>query len=286
MIAAGCLWIKNAALEYGLRFFLGIGERRKGKMDLTGLTLHRVLGALRIHSIHRNHFPPRSSDAFVFYLSGECTYAYEGLSFRARAGDFVYLPKGRPYTAHFIAPVTSCLLVNFEAASKEERAPLCRRPENPGQIQALFEAIVRQDLRQERNSQPWMLSSLYQLIALMEAPLSYLPGSQKEKLKKALAQIDQEYCCPDLRCAHLAQSCRMSEKYFQQLFKSAYGIAPSQYIAQKRLQKARRMLVESDEAISTIAQSCGYGSLYYFSRVFKAAVGESPSEYRKNASIT
>jgi len=255
-------------------------------MDLTRLTLHRAINALKIHTIHQNHFPPRKSDAFVFYLSGECTYAYEGLKFRARAGDFVYLPKGQPYTAHFIASSASCLLVNFDADYEGMRAPLCRRPENPGQVQGLFDAIIRLDQKQERNCQPWMLASLYQIIALMEAPPPYLPGSKKEKLKRAVEQIEKEYCHPALRCAQLAQSCQMSEKYFQQLFKSVYGVAPCEYIAQKRLQKARRLLVESDAPIGSIAQSCGYSSLYYFSRVFKSAVGESPSEYRKNASIT
>ena len=98
--------------------------------------------------------------------------------------------------------------------------------------------------------------------------------------------MEKEYGNPDLRCAQLALACRISDKYFQQLFKSAYGMTPIDFLTRKRLQKARQLLVETDAPIGDIAQRCGFSSLYYFSRVFKASQGQSPSEYRKSASIT
>lgn len=255
-------------------------------MDLTGLTLRRGVNALKIHTIQKNQFPPRKWDAFVFYLSGECTYIYEGLQFRARAGDLVYLPSGKPYAAHFITPAASCLLVNFEADFPGERTPLCRKMENPGQIQDLFEALIRFDRKQDRSRQAWMLSALYQLIALAEAPSAYLPGSKKEKLKSAMALLDREYCHASLRCTDLAAACQMSDKYFQQLFKSVYGMPPRDYITLKRLQRAKQLLAETDASIGAIAQNCGFSSLYYFSRVFKSICAQTPSEYRKSAGIT
>ena len=255
-------------------------------MDLTGLLLRQGVNTMKIHAIHQNRFPPRKWDAFVFYLSGACTYEYEGLRFTAHPGDLVYLPKGKAYTVHSIPPASSCLLVNFEADYEGMRAPLCRHPENTGKIQDLMEALIRADRKPEKNRQAWMLSLLYQLIALLEAPAAYLPESTKDKLKNAMELMEKEYCRPDLRCAHLAKACRMSDKYFQQLFKAVYSMTPSDFLARKRLHKARQMLVETDAPIGEIAQHCGFSSLYYFSRAFKSAQGQSPSEYRKSASIT
>ena len=53
---------------------------------------------------------------------------------------------------------------------------------------------------------------------------------------------------------------------------------------EKRLEKAMRLLVESDEKISNIAISCGYNSISYFTEIFTKNINVSPTEFRKKNS--
>ena len=54
-----------------------------------------------------------------------------------------------------------------------------------------------------------------------------------------------------------------------------------EYVMQKRMDKAERMLVNSDLSIREISEECGFPDLEYFSRCFKTIHGMSPSSWKK-----
>ena len=53
-----------------------------------------------------------------------------------------------------------------------------------------------------------------------------------------------------------------------------------EYLTDYRMDKAARMLVETDDKSYVIAQNVGYADPNYFSYVFKRKYGVSPSSYR------
>lgn len=64
-------------------------------------------------------------------------------------------------------------------------------------------------------------------------------------------------------------------------FKREYGITIMQYVLQKRMEKARRMLCEEEATVTQTADRCGFSDVEYFSRTFKQYYGVSPSNYQK-----
>jgi AraC-like DNA-binding protein len=50
-----------------------------------------------------------------------------------------------------------------------------------------------------------------------------------------------------------------------------------------RLQLARRQLTESNDAVGTIAQACGFYDQSHFTRAFKKYTGLTPLAYRRQA---
>jgi DNA-binding LacI/PurR family transcriptional regulator len=65
-------------------------------------------------------------------------------------------------------------------------------------------------------------------------------------------------------------------------FLAATGEPPARHLRKMRIQEACRMLRESSDSITAIAQACGFSSLFSFTRSFRRETGQSPTQYRKS----
>jgi AraC-like DNA-binding protein len=93
--------------------------------------------------------------------------------------------------------------------------------------------------------------------------------------------IIEENIDQDISVANIAELIGISIHYMMHTFKKATGITILEYIREKKLTKAKRMLIDSNASISLIAQECGFSSSAYFSEVFLKNEYVTPSEYRK-----
>ena len=64
-------------------------------------------------------------------------------------------------------------------------------------------------------------------------------------------------------------------------FRREFNMSIGQYITDRRIKNACRLLISTSYSISEIASRCGFSDVYYFSNTFKKIQGISPSEYRK-----
>lgn len=67
---------------------------------------------------------------------------------------------------------------------------------------------------------------------------------------------------------------------FKRKFKEVYQTSPANYIKDKRLEKASKLLKISDSSISDISFKCAFNDIAHFSNSFKAKFNLTPSEYR------
>lgn len=81
----------------------------------------------------------------------------------------------------------------------------------------------------------------------------------------------------------LAHACGYSAAYFSRLFRRQFGCTPQQYLVARRLERARRLLLESDLSVKQVAQSLGYRDVFFFTRQFKAHMGQPPAAFRETA---
>ena len=79
----------------------------------------------------------------------------------------------------------------------------------------------------------------------------------------------------------LAHQSGTSTFHFSRLFKRRTGIAPHQFIIQKRIERARSLLSDADFSINEVAFRCGFSQLSHFTSTFRRTVGVSPSAYRR-----
>lgn len=69
--------------------------------------------------------------------------------------------------------------------------------------------------------------------------------------------------------------------YCDTLFKKETGRSIIDYVIEKRIDEAKRLLLEGAVSLSDIAELLGFHDYNYFSRVFKKRSGYTPSAYRR-----
>jgi AraC-like DNA-binding protein len=78
----------------------------------------------------------------------------------------------------------------------------------------------------------------------------------------------------------LANLAHMSISRYEAAFAKRTGCSPINYFQRMKIQKASRLLTETDEPIKMICMKIGYDDPYYFSRFFKKSVGIAPTHFR------
>jgi AraC-like DNA-binding protein len=79
----------------------------------------------------------------------------------------------------------------------------------------------------------------------------------------------------------LGRQVGLSRSALHERFVLLLGVAPIQYLAQWRMQKAARLLIETRATVAAIALDVGYESEAAFVRAFKRLVGKPPGAWRR-----
>jgi AraC-like DNA-binding protein len=77
----------------------------------------------------------------------------------------------------------------------------------------------------------------------------------------------------------LSDQVMLSKDYLRHKFKEEFGVSPIQYLINKRIEKARRLISDEGKKVKEAAYECGFENEYYFSRLFKKVTGHAPSFY-------
>ncbi|MGF1752810.1 AraC family transcriptional regulator [Vibrio makurazakiensis] len=80
----------------------------------------------------------------------------------------------------------------------------------------------------------------------------------------------------------IAERCHYSVTYFSKVFHRVIGISFRDYICNKRINLAKKILLrDRSTKVSSVAYQCGYQDVSYFSRIFKKKTGMTPGMFRQ-----
>lgn len=82
--------------------------------------------------------------------------------------------------------------------------------------------------------------------------------------------------------AELAARCGCSARHFARLFRDHFGTSVRSKQTQLKLEKAQRLLAESDAKVLKVAFDVGYRHLGLFNALFKRHFGVTPTEWRRS----
>ena len=83
----------------------------------------------------------------------------------------------------------------------------------------------------------------------------------------------------------IADALFMSRSYVSRCFRKEAGVTLQQYIRDKKIEEAKRLLLYTDKPVTSISVYLGYSSPGHFSRVFRESTGKTPMEYREDRSM-
>ncbi len=104
-------------------------------------------------------------------------------------------------------------------------------------------------------------------------------GLVDRRLRRAIEFMHDNFS-RELQLEEIASAAYLSEYHFARLFKQITGVTVHVYLANIRLERARKLIVETAYSINEIAAMVGYQSQSHFTKIFKSATGITPRAYR------
>jgi AraC-like DNA-binding protein len=106
------------------------------------------------------------------------------------------------------------------------------------------------------------------------------PPRLRKRMSEAIEQIRLNYHGP-LSVGALADAVHVSPSHLAHRFRSEIGISVMDYVTKVRIEVARRLLLETDAKLESIADAVGFYDAPHLSRVFVQYTRQRPGEYRR-----
>ena len=243
-------------------------------------------------------------DKIVILISGKVDYTVEGTTYKLEPWDILLV---RHHMIHKAAIYLSVpyerIIIYLDSAYVERFAPeaglmdcfaaaekrrYCLMRPDAGGVERLKEALERLEKTQGdelfgaqllRGTMLVQLLVLINRIALSDNSREKNTSESGGKIAPALSYIN-ENLTRELSIDDMAAMCYMSRYYFMRLFKTQTGCTVHNYIRQKRLVLAARLIREGMSA-SAAAAECGFSDYSAFHRAFTKTFRVSPGKIKK-----
>lgn len=244
---------------------------------------------------------------WIYIKEGFIVVEIDMSAFRAGPDSFVCIPRG---ALHKIRTEGKCLyyafvykfqflqFASYDYCESNYMIPLekgeivlsqqhdLRQDENKA-VKLELDGIVEAYLHKGAAWQMTVKASLVKIVALFMRQNSIEKTDLENKaanigkvenMKSLLAYIRSHYS-EKIYIKDLAEIVSMNETYFCRYFKSITGKTPIAYINQFRIEKAAKLIRETDYRMIDICFLVGFDNVSYFIRVFKEMKKMTPKKY-------
>jgi two-component system response regulator YesN len=141
---------------------------------------------------------------------------------------------------------------------------------------ALVEQLTR--LQRTVDIEHWFLqTAIRPIMEYLESKREF----QYERISSQIKQLVHERYDADFSLEICADELGYHSSYIKRVFRKGAGTSFSEYLAQYRMKMAKKLLAETDDKISEIAERIRYNNTQNFIRQFRKVEGITPGQYRK-----
>lgn len=149
-----------------------------------------------------------------------------------------------------------------------------------------FETILNEFNAKNKYYEIVCQSLVTTIIILINRMIQNVPNDLNNKKSRTIALKVKEYIdanyMKDLKLDNIAKMFNFSTFYLAHSFKKETFFSPIEYIIQRRIGEAQRLLLYTNKTIKEVGLDVGYNDANYFSLIFKKTTGVSPSSFRKS----
>ena len=218
------------------------------------------------HTVSKDQLLLLRKNILVHYHSFDAAHPLELLVFYMRdeiVTEFIRITKTTLYTSTDPAPITTNRVTE--------------------KLQAYLDSVIIHFREKSRIAAQLIRIKLFEL-------LFHLPDTERQVIFSLVKNKQTER--PDITTTvegnimnnisvrELAALSGRSLSSFKRDFQAIYNMPPSQWIRQRRLEKARELVTHTSMSVTDICYTLGFEHIAHFSRLFKAHFGVAPTQYK------
>lgn len=228
---------------------------------------------------HNEYIPQHFHACYeiVYYLNAIGETNVGNKNFKFVTNNFCIIPKGIQHDEHhFIEGNTIFIGIDTNKLNMEE-AILFKDDSELSIKKIMIE--IKEEISSQNDNYQEAISSLIDLLIIKINRLNHASFSNKTKdVTFIKTYIDENYHFK-IDFTQLALLINYSEGHLRKLFKDKYKISPRDYLINTRLEKARKLLMSSNENCQSIVEICGFSDAAQFSKMFKKKYNCTPKNY-------
>ena len=109
---------------------------------------------------------------------------------------------------------------------------------------------------------------------------SFSGGLAGYRLRRATEFIEASLA-DDLSLAEIARAADLSPYHFARAFKESTGLTPLRYLMDRRIDRAKHLLADTELSIVEISHTVGFKNQSHFTTIFRRLTTTTPKAYRK-----
>lgn len=268
-------------------------EKENILSDIRSISVKRIV----LHS-HRHLKAPFTANnenhpywIMYIFLKGSCECALEGECDSIESTDFSYcfIPPGLTHSIKSASKEIEYITLMFDMD-----CPFDKRLINSNTITHRLKPYFNMIIEKMQYKSVYSENQILNLIALIVSEtLSFERYNQIVKpfsensfvrisdMKKKIADlVGENIYNPELNVTFIAKQLYISTSYLYRCCVYNFGVSPSEYINERKLEKACEMITENGYTFSEIAHNLNFCSQSYFSTRFKKKYGITPLKYK------
>jgi AraC family transcriptional regulator len=99
--------------------------------------------------------------------------------------------------------------------------------------------------------------------------------------QRTVVDFIEENLAENISLAKLAQLIQLSPYHFCRAFKQSFGVPPHRYHTRRRIDRAKALLANPNESVTSIGMTIGFSETSSFTAAFRKASGMTPTAYRR-----
>lgn len=216
-------------------------------------------------------------DELTVVIKGELEYTVNGKAVTLGSGDIIYVSKGDARVRKETEENVDYISFNFSCEERFDIPPMFKNGVHSEVLLliAAYDKINARAYLDNKEKNQHILGCLLSVIEDRARTENFNPLTLKI-MKYIHSNLDKRITLEDI-----GRLTFFSPVYCDTVFKRETGRSIIDYVLDKRIEEAKKLLLDESLSFGRIAELVGFGDYNYFSRTFKKRSGYAPSEYRR-----